>query len=158
MTAPLGSPPALLDLSAYIRVTLAHMRPDRGRRLSREALVAFEEATRLDRLHASPPFRIEALYAAQTAAEFAAMSDELDGFAQANGDSETWLLAERTQRELAANPAVSHRLPLPDLLLASIASQHGLGVLHYDSDYDLLADHTSLEFESVWIAPAGSVD
>ena len=49
------------------------------------------------------------------------------------------------QRELAENPAVSHRISSPDLLLASIASQHGLGVLHYDSDYDLLAEHTSLD-------------
>jgi predicted nucleic acid-binding protein len=87
-----------------------------------------------------------------------AFSEELDGFAQAMGDANTWRLTERSQRELAEDPAVSHRIGLPDLLLASIASQHGLGVLHYDGDYDLLAEHTSLEFESVWIAPPGSVD
>lgn len=86
------------------------------------------------------------------------MSARLDNFATAEGDANTWLLAERSQRELARDPAVSHRIGMPDLLLASIASQHGLGVLHYDGDYDLLAEHTSLEFESVWIAPAGSVD
>ncbi len=45
-----------------------------------------------------------------------------------------------------------------DFLTAAIVAQHELGVLHYDSDYDLIADHTSLEFESVWIAPPGSAD
>jgi predicted nucleic acid-binding protein len=151
-------PSALLDWSAYVRVTLAYTRPDRGRRLDRKTLLAFQEAVRGGRLHVSPPFRIEALHSAQTTTEFAAFSAELDGFAQAGGDSDTWPIAERTQRELGENPAVNHRISLPDLLIASIASQRGLSVLHYDGDYDLLADQTSLEFESIWIAPAGSVD
>jgi len=151
-------PAALLDWSAYVRVALAQTRPDRGRRLSRGSLRAFEDAVRENRLHASPPFRVEALYSARTAAEFSAFSDELDGLAQTRGDADTWLLAERAQRELAEDPAANHRISFPDLLIASIASQYRLGVLHYDSDYDLLATHTSLEFESVWIAPPGSVD
>jgi hypothetical protein len=158
MTAPLALQSAALDWSAFARVMLAHTQPDSGRRLSPRTLAAFNEAVRVDRLHASPPFRFEALHSAQAGAEFASISEELDNFAQAMGDANTWLIAERTQRELGENPAVSHRISFPDLLLASIASQHGLGVLHYDGDYDLLAEHTSLEFESVWIAPAGSVD
>jgi hypothetical protein len=39
----------------------------------------------------------------------------------------------------------------------SVASAEGLGVLHYDRDYDALAEHTSLSFPSVWIAPRGSL-
>jgi predicted nucleic acid-binding protein len=150
--------PALLDWSAYVRVALSQTRPDRGRRLGQGSLRTFEDAVRENRLHASPPFRVEALYSARTAAEFSAFSEELDGFAQARGDADTWLLAERAQRELAEDPAANHRISFPDLLIASIASQHRLAVLHYDSDYDLLAEHTSLEFESVWIAPPGSID
>jgi hypothetical protein len=30
-------------------------------------------------------------------------------------------------------------------------------VLHYDRDYDLIAEHSSLEFESRWIADPGSL-
>jgi predicted nucleic acid-binding protein len=119
---------------------------------------AFQDAVHDNRLHASPPFRIEALHSARTAADFLASSEELDGLAQVRGDATTWLIAKRTQRELAEGRTASHRIPLPDLLVASVASQHHLAVPHYDSDYDLLAKHTSLEFESVWIAPAGSVD
>lgn len=32
-----------------------------------------------------------------------------------------------------------------------------MGVLHYDRDYDRIAELTSLSFESVWVAPAGSL-
>jgi predicted nucleic acid-binding protein len=158
MTPASALPAALVDWSAYVRVTLAHRRPDTGRRLEPAILGLFLEAVRNDSIYASAPFRIEALRSAQSAAEFALLSGYLDSLRQTKGDADTWTLAERTQRELAENPAVSHRVSFPDLLLASIASQHSLGVLHYDSDYDLLASHTSLEFESAWIAPAGSVD
>ena len=50
-----------------------------------------------------------------------------------------------------------HRLPPVDLLVAALADRHGLGVLHYDRDYDLLAENAGLRFESVWLAPAGSL-
>jgi hypothetical protein len=150
--------PAVLDHSAFTRVLLAHARPKSGRRLDGEILAQFNEGLRTGRLHAASPFRIEALFSARTAAEFETMSTHLDSFTAAAADAGSWLIAERTQHELAENPAVSHRISMPDLLLASIASRHGLGVLHYDADYDLLAEHTSLEFESVWIALPGSVD
>ena len=158
VSAAAALPPVLLDWSAYARVVLACTRSDAGRRLNPDAIERFDEAVREDRLHVSPPFRLEARYSARTATDFAALSSHLDDFRQAGGDAETWLLAERAQHELADDPSVSHRVRLPDLLLAAIASRHSLGVLHYDGDYDLIAAHTALDFESVWIAPAGSVD
>ena len=39
-----------------------------------------------------------------------------------------------------------------------MAAAHGLGVLHYDGDFDRLAEHSSLGFASTWIAPPGSLD
>jgi predicted nucleic acid-binding protein len=59
------------------------------------------------------------------------------------------------QRQLAR--VGHHRLPPVDLLVAAIADRHGLGVLHYDRDYDLLAEKTDLDVGSVWLAPAGSL-
>jgi hypothetical protein len=32
-----------------------------------------------------------------------------------------------------------------------------MGVLHYDGDYDLLAEHTSLAFGSEWLAAPGAL-
>jgi len=44
---------------------------------------------------------------------------------------------------------------LPDLLIAACAQDSGVGVLHYDEDFDRLAE--VLAFESRWIARRGSL-
>jgi predicted nucleic acid-binding protein len=44
-----------------------------------------------------------------------------------------------------------------DLLIASIAASKDLGVLHYDHDYDIIEEHTSLSFPSVWVAARGDL-
>jgi hypothetical protein len=43
------------------------------------------------------------------------------------------------------------------IVIAACAHRTGYVVLHYDRDYDLIAAHTTLEFESDWVAPAGSL-
>ena len=62
-------------------------------------------------------------------------------------------LALDAQRELAE--IGHHRLAPTDVVIAACAHAAGMGVLHYDRDYDLLAEHTSLAFESEWLAAAG---
>ncbi len=44
-----------------------------------------------------------------------------------------------------------------NLLVAALADRHRLAVLHYDRDYDVLADKTDLDFESVWLAEPGAL-
>jgi predicted nucleic acid-binding protein len=56
------------------------------------------------------------------------------------------LLASRSQR----------RRKIPDLLVAAAAEEAGLIVLHYDSDFDLIADATGQRCQ--WVVPAGRVD
>jgi predicted nucleic acid-binding protein len=58
-------------------------------------------------------------------------------------------------RELAQHGVGAHRVPPPDILIAAAAQEAGIGVLHYDRHYDRLAE--ILNFESVWIAPPGSL-
>jgi len=48
-------------------------------------------------------------------------------------------------------------LPPVDLLMAAIAERHDVGVLHCDSDYDVLRAKTDLRFTRVWLAPRGSI-
>jgi predicted nucleic acid-binding protein len=56
------------------------------------------------------------------------------------------MLAERSQ----------HRaVPLPDLLVAACAERAGLTVLHYDADYERIAQLTGQAVQ--WIVPGGSV-
>lgn len=45
---------------------------------------------------------------------------------------------------------------IPDLLIAAAAEQAGLTVLHYDSDFDLIASVTNQPTE--WVVPRGSID
>lgn len=59
------------------------------------------------------------------------------------------------QRELAARGY--HRLTPIDIMIAACTHETGMGVLHYDRDYGLIAEHTSLSFESIWLAPAGTL-
>jgi predicted nucleic acid-binding protein len=43
----------------------------------------------------------------------------------------------------------------PDLLIAAAAEAAGVAVVHYDEDYDRIADVTGQETR--WIAPRGSL-
>jgi predicted nucleic acid-binding protein len=63
--------------------------------------------------------------------------------------------ALQVQGELARRG--QHRaVRLPDLLVAAVAERHGLGVLHYDRDFDRVAAVTGQACE--WVVPAGTVD
>jgi predicted nucleic acid-binding protein len=148
----------LLDWSAYARVLLAYRNGPGGGRLTAAQLSRFEEAALDGDLVVSPPFRMEALYSATGARDFRELREELDGFDQAVADATTWDVAILAQETLAATRGVSHRVKLADLLVAAIAHQRGLGVLHYDKDYATIAARARLELEDVWIAPRGSVD
>jgi predicted nucleic acid-binding protein len=64
-------------------------------------------------------------------------------------------LALHAQRELAE--IGHHRLAPSDVVIAACAHAAGMRVLHYDSDYDVLAERTSLSFEREWLAPRGTL-
>ncbi len=70
-------------------------------------------------------------------------------------DAEAEECAQRAQSELAR--CGHHRIPPVDLLVAAIAHTQRDGVLHCDRHYDLIADKTSLEFTSVWLAGSRSM-
>jgi predicted nucleic acid-binding protein len=57
-------------------------------------------------------------------------------------------LLARAKRHRGAKPA--------DLVIAAAAEAAGLAILHYDGDYDRIAEITRQPTE--WVAPAGSLD
>ena len=62
--------------------------------------------------------------------------------------------AVAVQGELAAKG--QHRgVPISDLIIAAAAEQAGLIVLHYDHDFDLIAEVTGQPME--WVVPRGTV-
>lgn len=48
-----------------------------------------------------------------------------------------------------------HRVPIPDLLIAATAEAADLTVLHYDKDFDVIAEATGQACE--WVVPRGTV-
>lgn len=81
--------------------------------------------------------RFEVLYSARSPKAFVQLETELDALHEVRTDSETIEIARTAQRELAAKS--SHRVPIPDLLIAACAQQHQAAVLHLDRHYDTLA-------------------
>jgi len=101
------------------------------------------------------PFLLEAGFSARAAADHRDLVDELLALPWAAIDDAVERRAVDAQRQLARTG--HHRLPPVDILLAALADRHGLGILHYDRDYDLIAARTDLRFASEWLATTGSL-
>lgn len=101
------------------------------------------------------PFLLEAGYSARSAADHRELTEELLALPFLPLDEGIERRVVDVQGQLAR--VGHHRLPPVDLIVAAIADRHGLGVLHYDGDFDLLRAKTDLEFESVWLAPRGEL-
>jgi predicted nucleic acid-binding protein len=102
------------------------------------------------------PTLVEMRYSARDSDGFALTAARLDALPHAPLSTESSAAAVTAQAELAAAPEVSHRVKPVDLPIAAIATAEGVGVLHYDHDYDTIEQRTSLTFKSVWAAPRGS--
>lgn len=101
------------------------------------------------------PFLLEAGYSARSGADHRTMMADLLRLPRIEITAGVERLALATHSELAE--IGHHRLPPNDIVIAACAHERGVGVLHYDHDYDLLVERTSLSFSSEWLAPAGSL-
>jgi predicted nucleic acid-binding protein len=137
----------LLDNSAWARLGDASL-PDAR---AEEIATALEDG----RVAACLPFLLEAGYSARSASDHAELIEELLALPIMRIDEEVERRAMDAQGQLSR--AGHHRLPPVDLIIASIAERHSLGILHYDTDFDLLAAKTDLNFKSVWLAPPGNL-
>ncbi len=109
-----------------------------------------------DRVAISPPVRLEVLYSARSAKEYAERSSKLDSLRQVPCGSDAFDRALDVQGALARQHAMHHRsVKLMDLLIAAAAELAGVTVWHYDEDYDRIAGVTGQPTE--WIVPRGSV-
>lgn len=137
----------LVDHSAWVRQARSGVIEEWQRAVAAEQIVV------------CPALLAEALHSAVNYDAYVEIEEELtEGFDQLAFDERTWELAFVAQRQLAAVAATYHRRPVADLLTAAAAHQHGLGVLHYDADFDLIARYTNLAFESRWLAQRSTLD
>ena len=135
----------LLDNSAWVRLGA----------LPEERAAEVAHALESGRIAACLPFMLEAGYSARTSREHDQLLAELHSLPRFHFDDAAEQRALDAQAQLAR--VGHHRLPPVDLLVAALADQHGLGVLHYDDDYDLIAEKTDLDFDSVWVAARGTL-
>jgi predicted nucleic acid-binding protein len=137
----------LLDNSAWSRVVQGALDEERDAQIA-SWIEQLELATCL-------PFLLEAGYSARSASDHQAKVADLGLLPCIPVTPAIEERALGAQRELAA--VGHHRLTPIDIMIAACAQEAGAGVLHYDRDYDILAEHTSLDFESEWVAPSGTL-
>ncbi len=137
----------LLDNSAWARVLRGEVPKERAQTVA-EWMSAGELAVCL-------PFLLEVGYSARSAADRKAIMARLEKLPHIALDGEVERTALQAQRELTE--IGHHRIPPADILIAACGHKAEASVLHYDSDYDVLAKHTSLSFESEWLAPPGTL-
>jgi predicted nucleic acid-binding protein len=97
---------------------------------------------------------LEIGYSARSVAEWDRLAEALEIFTLIETTSEHVKRARQVQRLLAARHQRGRKVP--DLLIAAAAETTGLTILHYDADFDRIADVTGQRSE--WVAAAGSID
>lgn len=137
----------LIDNSAWSRLQSSALPDDRREEVA--------EAIESGRLTVSLPFLLEAGYSARSGADHARLLDHLASLPRVITDVDVENRALDAQSQLSR--AGHHRLPPVDLIVTALADRYRLGILHYAGDYDLIAEKTDLKFESVWLAPRGSL-
>lgn len=129
----------LLDTSAYMQARLDHRAADRFFGLAEDGHLAICSAVML-----------EILYTARNNREYGLLRHELALLPRIElADPVT---AVAVQEALALRG--QHRTPVNDVLIAATAAEHRASVLHYDSDFERLAEVTHGHHE--WIIPRGS--
>jgi predicted nucleic acid-binding protein len=140
-------PRFLLDLSAWARSGHPDVRE------------TWAELVGANRLLCHPIFAIELLHNAINPRDYQQLRNDLDqAFDWIWPDRETADIAIRLQQRLATSATAGQRVKTPDLLIAALAVQHRVGVLHYDADYDAILDRGGEHFLSEWLAPRASLE
>jgi predicted nucleic acid-binding protein len=97
---------------------------------------------------------LELLYSASSPAVYASLATSLRALPRVLVTEAIVDRALDVQARLAKRS--QHRaVPLPDLIVASCAESAGLTVLHYDADYERIAEITGQPTR--WVLPRGSV-
>lgn len=101
------------------------------------------------------PVAFELGFSARSGADYQAIMSRIDAFESApatEGDHQRALDVQRLLAQRGQHRAVS----LVDALVAAIAESRDLIVLHYDTDYELVAEVTGQRHE--WVVQPGTAD
>ena len=101
----------------------------------------------------SPIIDLEVLYSAQSLADYENVLAERRALPSYPINQTVTDRAIAVQHQLAR--VGRHRVLLPDLLIAAVAEINDLTIIHYDRDYDRIAEVTLQPCE--WVVPPGSI-
>jgi predicted nucleic acid-binding protein len=100
--------------------------------------------------------RLELLYSARNPTDFAEIREELAALPDCPIEKDQWERALWVYEQLSVQGGASQRsVKHPDLLIAAAAEAAGVTVLHYDEDYDRIAQITGQPTR--WLAPSGTL-
>ncbi|WP_372498508.1 PIN domain nuclease [Yinghuangia soli] len=133
----------LIDKSALVRWGKPAAKPLLDE-LSERALLAVTGAV-----------EYEMLFSARNVGEAARIKRLLYGFDYVRCTDEVWDRVVEVQ-QLAIAKGIHRSLSMADLIIAATAERHGLVVLHYDGDYDMIAALTGQVVR--WVAAPGTAD
>ncbi|MCP2319956.1 hypothetical protein APR12_005334 [Nocardia amikacinitolerans] len=138
----------MTDAPVYLADKSAHAQrynsQDAARRLDREITAG--------RLAVCEMAALELLYSARSGSDYLRLDTALQALPWVATDGAAMRRALDVQGQLAKRGP--HRRPLPDLIIAATAELAELTVLHYDHDFDLIAEITGQPTE--WIVPRGT--
>jgi predicted nucleic acid-binding protein len=99
---------------------------------------------------------LELLHSARNADEFEELREDLEALPQCRITETEWKRALWAYGRLAKQGGAHRRsVKHPDLLIAAAAETAGISVLHYDEDYERIAEVTGQPHR--WLAPKGSL-
>jgi len=100
--------------------------------------------------------RLELLWTSRDQTDFAVMRDKLESLREAPMGDRVWRRAMDVFELFAERGPLHHRqVGVPDMLIAAAAELAELPVLHYDRDFEVIAEVTGQPVRA--IAPLGSL-
>ena len=100
-----------------------------------------------------PIVDLEVLYSARSLGDYEGVRSERMALTSLPMTEQIAVRALEVQHGLARYG--HHRVSLPDLLIAATAEANDVTVMHYDADYDRIAQVTGQPVE--WVVPRGSI-
>ena len=92
-------------------------------------------------LFVCPVGELEQLYSARSAADYDTLKARLHmSLVTVDAPADVFDQTLELQRDLAHHHGMWHRTAIPDLLIATTALHHGLGVVHVDGDFERIAE------------------
>lgn len=96
---------------------------------------------------------LEVLYSARSLDDYESVLEERLSLDAAPITQEVMAMAIDLQHALARRG--QHRVPIPDLVISAAARHAGLVVIHYDADFERIAEVGGADHQ--WVVPQGSI-